>query len=421
MDTHVLGCKVNYADTRRLLELLPESMPGAVTLVGTCCVTAEGEKQSRKQVRRASRRLGEEGRVLVTGCASRLDPEAFRAIADNVVVLEGTAREAARQARDELECEPAEAPAERVGRQGPAADGGAAARTRYFLKVQDGCANGCSYCIIPQVRGLPRSLPLARLLEEAAARVRRGVPELVVSGINVGAYRDGDTDLAGLLRRLAQLDGLQRLRLSSIEAVHVTRGLLEDMAELKTFAPHLHIPLQSGDDRLLADMGRNYDRRLFRDRLAMARQLLPGINITTDAIAGYPGEDEAAFENTLELVEACGITKVHVFGFSARPGTAAASRRDRVPPETIKERSRRLRRLSDRMGEAHRRRKLEKVSEILLESVTDTGAMTGLSADYTRFQVKRAGDGGKRPAAGTIAQVEGLSVTAGAVMGKVVD
>ncbi len=410
LDMHVLGCKVNYADARRLLELLPDADGGPVALVATCCVTAEGEKQSRKHVRRASRRLGGAGTVLVTGCASRLHPQSFRDLADNVVVLEGDIGEAARQAGGVLK--QASAPA-----KVPAAPD---ARTRYFLKVQDGCANHCSYCVIPQVRGRPRSLPLDALLDEAAAAVDRGYPELVVSGINVGAYNDAGAGLAGLLARLSRIDGLLRLRLSSIEALDITPGLLQELAASGIFARHLHVPLQSGDDRVLADMGRRYDRRLFAERLELARGTLPGVNITTDVIVGYPGEDEQAFRNTLELVEAADITRVHVFGYSQRPGTAAATRPGQVPPDIIRERSLRLRELSDRLGEAHRRRKPGGTSEILLESAVEPGRFTGLSGDYTRFVVDEAADNAVKPAAGKLVTVAATEVTADAVMGKVV-
>lgn len=421
IDTHVLGCKVNYADTRRILKQLPDSLTGNIALVGTCCVTAEGEKQSRKQVRRAARRLGDGGTVLVSGCASRMHPESFRAIADNVVVLDGDPDAAAFQAtglpagggaeRDDDDSVPAtamELPEDR-------------SRTRYFLKVQDGCANNCSYCVIPSVRGRPRSVPVEQLLEEAGQALASGFAELVISGINVGAYRDGGTGLGGLMEQLSRLDGLLRLRLSSIELVHLTEGLLEALAGLENFAPHLHVPMQSGDDRILEDMGRRYDSERFADMIAASRRSLPGLNVTTDAIVGYPGENERAFENTLELVQAIGATKIHVFIFSPRPGTAAADRPDPIPSSVARARSRRLRAQSDRAGQAHHRRKLGRVSEVLLESVEEAGEMSGFSGDYTRFVVHTGADDNPVLASGTVVPVLGTGVNGGLVTGKVIE
>lgn len=420
VDTHVLGCKVNFADARRVLGELPDSPDSPLALVGTCCVTAEGEKQSRKQVRRAARRVGSTGTVLVTGCASRYDPQAFRSIADNVVVLEGEADAACRRA-GELFSHAATRRRNDDSREISRQVSHVADRKRYFIKVQDGCANNCSYCVIPLVRGKPRSIPAARVLEEAQTAAAAGYPELVVSGINVGIYRDEGAGLAELLARLSRVAGVARLRLSSIEANHLSPDLLKTLAGLENFARHLHVPLQSGDDRILADMGRRYDSDGFAARLEEAHRHLPGVNITTDAIVGYPEEDDNAFGNTMRLVKAIGATKIHVFSFSPRPGTRAARKGSKPPVEAVKQRSSELRQLSERLGEAHRRRKLDRVSEVLLESARDARIMTGFSGDYTRFVVA-PGDGSYRcPEAGTIVRVIGTGVNGAAVEGKVLE
>lgn len=412
--THVLGCKVNFADAQRLLDSAPGIYGRRGALVATCCVTAEGTKQSRKQVRRASRELGEDGVVFVTGCASRHDPAEFDGIAENVIVLDDDSTRTQELLRGFIEAGPVVSDASKMQVEGRH-------RTRHFLKVQDGCANHCSYCIIPHVRGLPESRQLDDLVAEAEAKIHAGFPELVVSGINVGDYRDAGEGLEDVMQRISRLDGLLRLRLSSIEVLGITRPLLETLADCSIFARHLHIPIQSGDDRVLGDMGRRYSSGRFRERVELARSLLPGVNITTDAIVGFPGEDETAFEKTMGLVEECGITKVHVFPFSPRPGTEAAARNNMVKQETINERSLRLRQFSDRLGEAHRRRKVGGTSEVLLESPESPLFHSGLSGDYTRFSVSADTDEGVRPEPGMLVKVSALSVNGNSVMGKVIN
>ena len=400
--THTLGCKVNFADVQSVLEKLDEKASTPAAIVGTCCVTAEGEKQSRKEVRRASREVGPDGNVFVTGCAARLKPDEFAGLAENVVVLSGEPDEVARGIIERLGEDPAAVRQEVVTGD----------RTRFFLKIQDGCANNCSYCVIPQVRGKPRSLPAVELLDAASRMIAAGYPEIVVSGINAGAWRDDDMDLAMLMERLAGLDRLKRLRLSSIEVNGVTPALLEVMQQHPKIGRHLHIPLQSGDDRVLSAMGRRYHAASFRAAVERAREALPGVNLTTDAMVGYPVEDEKAAERTLWLLEDLDFSKVHVFMYSPRPGTAAAALGDPVPVSVKKRRSRFLRFFSDRQQKAHRQRKVGVASEILLESPLAPGLHGGYSEDYTRFIV----EGG---CSGELVRVIGENVSEEGVMGKV--
>ena len=403
----VLGCKVNYADTRAVVETLDFEPAAPVEIVGTCCVTAAGEKQSRKEVRRALRRVGPGGRVFVTGCAARLAPESFRQLDARVTVVGGGAREAGA------------AIAAALGRYRTAAEspgqemGGSGGRSRFFLKVQDGCANRCAYCVVPLVRGRPRSVPLAALLEEARRRVAAGYPELVLTGINLGAWRDGSAGLPRLVAGLLATPGLGRLRLSSIEATDVTPALMDALASGTAAGRHLHLPLQSGDDGVLAAMGRRYTSEEFARVAALAREALPGLNLTTDVITGFPGEDESAFGRTLAFIEAVGFSRVHVFTYSPRPGTRAAALGDPVPPPEKKRRSHEIAVLSDRLGAAHRQRKVGRVSEILFESAAGPGMLGGYSSDYTRFVAESQ--------RGTVfAAVLAESVSGEAVKGKIV-
>ncbi len=382
-----LGCKVNYSDTRAAAARIAYEDGRPAEVIGTCCVTTEAEKQSRKEVRRALRRVGPGGRVYVTGCAARLVPDSFDVMSNNVTVLLDYFQESAALTRGRLL---AFLPA----LDGNSLDRRGSRRIRFFLKIQDGCDNMCAYCVVPLVRGRPRSLPLAQVIKLAREVVKGSCLEIVVCGINVGAWRDGKHGLADLLDELARIEGLARIRLSSIEAVHLSPELLEVMSGSSVICPHLHVPLQSGDDRMLKAMGRRYNREEFSRRLAAVRQALPGINLTTDAIVGFPGEGKAAFEKTLAFVNAAGFSKVHVFLFSPRPGTRAAQLDDCVPAAEKKRRSRKLLELSGRLGNRHRQRKVGCLSEVLLESAVAPGILGGYSADYTRFRVAQAGAAG---------------------------
>jgi threonylcarbamoyladenosine tRNA methylthiotransferase MtaB len=328
-----LGCKVSHTDVQEIRERLlvdghTEVERGAdVAVVNTCCVTHEAVSKSRKEVSRAART---HERVYVTGCAANL-ASAFAGLPENVVVVPARSEDTPSVvARDvgAIACVRAEARLERV---------------RAFVKVQDGCSFSCNFCVVPLVRGQGRSRPAQAVLGEITRRVEQGHREIVLTGINLGCYRDraAGYDLPRLVRAAGSIAGLARLRLSSIEVNHIGPELERALWETPTVARHLHVPLQSGDDRVLRAMARRYSAATYLRRLERFRDF----NLTTDAIVGFPGEDERAFDATLRVVRAAGITKVHVFPYSPRPGTATAAR-DTVPVVAKRERSARLRELS---------------------------------------------------------------------------
>jgi threonylcarbamoyladenosine tRNA methylthiotransferase MtaB len=378
-----LGCKVSQADAMlarsRLLAAGHVEAPedrAELHVINTCCITREAESKSRKSAR-SSARYGR--RVVVTGCAANLNPVQFDEIGESVTALVGTADDVAEEV---------------AGAAGPGCidtaldplHGIAGNRTRGFLKVQDGCDCHCSYCIIPSVRGGARSRPASAVLREARRRAEQGQPEMVMTGISVGDYRDPERglELGELMREVAAVDGVERVRLSSVEVIHVKDSLLDALAEDERVCPHLHVPFQSGDDAVLASMGRHYDSGKYTKAIERLRGRVPHVNLTTDVIVGYPTEDEAAFERTLALVRAAGITKVHAFSFSPRPGTEADALGDPVPPEEKKRRSRELRGLSEALGRRHRAAKLGCTEEVLLDKQADA-QVSGYSRDYTRY------------------------------------
>ncbi len=367
-----LGCKVSQTDAQEIREQLiadghleAGTDAAEVAVVNTCCVPNEAVRTSRQAARRAARRAR---RVYVTGCGANLAGDGFASLPPNVTVVR--------------------LPGERtptfvagdVGAIGCIDANVGLDRTRAFVKVQDGCSFSCAFCVIPQVRGASRSRAAEAVLGEIRKRVDQGHREVVLTGINLGCYRDRSArmDLPALVRVAGAIAGLERLRLSSIEVNHVSPALLQAMRETPAVSPHLHVPLQSGDDDILSAMRRRYSAKTYLRRVASAEEF----NLTTDVIVGFPGEDDAAFERTLRVVEEAGITKVHVFPYSPRPGTRTAAD-DPVPPAVKKERGARLRSLS---AQASRRRWESKVGAEDAVLVDRPGR--GYGDDYTPWLVQ---------------------------------
>jgi threonylcarbamoyladenosine tRNA methylthiotransferase MtaB len=332
-----LGCKVSHTDAQEVRERLlaeghlEEGIDSSVdvAVVNTCCVTNEAVRKSRQAAARAART---HGRVYVTGCAANLAGDAFSGLPANVTVVARPSEETPAFVAGDvgaIGCVQADARLDRV---------------RAFVKIQDGCSFSCNFCVIPLVRGGSRSRSAAAVLDEVRRRIAHGHKEIVLTGINLGCYRDRAAGYAlpRLVREVGAVSGLDRLRLSSIEINHVDDELVSALRDTATVSRHLHVPLQSGDDGVLRDMARRYSAATYLRRL----EPLADFNLTTDAIVGFPTETERAFRNTLAVVEAAGITKVHVFPYSPRPGTVTAGE-DTVPPDVKKDRGSRLRAASE--------------------------------------------------------------------------
>ena len=379
-----LGCKVSQADAmiarRALLAAGHTEAPedeADLHVINTCCITREAEAKSRQSVRRS---LNTAGEVLVSGCAVNLNAAQFAEIDDRVRPFVGPAEAVAGDMADALGgC--ADLEHDVLAREPP----GQAARTRGFIKIQDGCDCHCAYCIIPTVRGGARSRPASAVLEEARRRVEQGQPEMVMTGISVGDYRDPERglELGEMMVEVARVPGVERVRLSSVEVIHVKDTLLEALATEPKACPHLHVPMQSGDDDVLRAMGRHYTAGEYQEIVSALRFAVPHVNLTTDVIVGFPTETEDAFQRTLNAVDAAGITRVHAFSYSPRPGTVAERLGDRVPPEEKKRRSRELRGRSEVRSRHHRAGKIGGHERVLVDKVADTQC-SGYTADYTR-------------------------------------
>lgn len=384
-----LGCKVNRVESDdAAAQLIASGWSAAdeadadLIVVNTCTVTGEADKKTRKAVRHAVR-ANDRARIVVTGCAAAIDPDAFRSMSDRVAIVPKSllgasiARIGASvEAKGEL----------RAAATGGALRLGDAFPTRVGIKVQDGCDHACTYCIVHVARGRAASVSSDDVVREAVAYARAGVKEIVLTGINLGSYRSGAGDecirLADLLELLLRASAracedtparagepLPRFRLSSIEPMDVDDELINALANAGgRICRHVHIPLQAGSSKVLRDMARPYDSLEYMDLVERLRGSVPSIALTTDVIAGFPGETDEEFAETIALCRAAGFSKMHVFPYSRRAGTPAAERTDQVSPETKRIRTAQLRALSDELRASDRRARSGSEELALVES-----------------------------------------------------
>lgn len=384
-----LGCKVNRYDSQALMEafqregfdVVPFNSKADVYVVNTCAVTSRSGSKSRQAVRRAAKR-NPGAVVVVTGCYSQVEASLVAEI-PGVSVVSGTGnrREVVTLAKRVLGGEKpplvvVEGSWEWEEMPVTAHQG----RARAFVKVQDGCEQFCSYCIVPYARGPVRSRPLEDVLKEVVRLVDSGYREVVLSGVHLGLYSGG---LAGLVRSVAAAPGLGRVRLSSVEPQEVDGDLLEAMASSDRVCRHLHIPLQSGSDQILYLMNRGYTAREYLCVVGKARDALPGLGLTADVMVGFPGEGEEEFLETIDVVKQAAFSRLHVFRYSERPGTVASSLPGRVSPGVREERAGRLSRLGRTLSEGFHRQLVGKEIEVLVEEESG-GMLKGYSSSYVR-------------------------------------
>ncbi len=426
-----LGCKVNQSEmeaaARRLRELGIAVVDGDqradLVLVNTCTVTAEADAKSRHAVRGA-RRTSPDAEVVVTGCSVQVAGDAIRRADPTARLVDNRAKDALLAEIEGLLGRADPVPAEAAGATAAGAtlpralptlsgvepvamaaaaiggihDGRAAVeRTRAFVKVQDGCSFHCTYCIIPAARGPERSLPPDAVIADVRRALAAGHREVVLTGINIGTYDGGWSErgfrgshrrsaltLAGLVRRILDETPVERLRISSIEPQHLDDALLRVWADAAPRTlPHLHLPLQSGDDGVLRRMGRRYVSREYAAIVARAREALPGVAIHADAIVGFPTEDEAAWQRSFAFIDSLGLAGLHVFRYSARPGTAATRMVGQVDERAKKRRAAELLALA---ADARRRWAASHVGgavDVLFETRLGDGRWVGHAADHT--------------------------------------
>lgn len=410
---HTLGCKVNQYDTQALAALFREagyqivdfSCPADVYVINTCTVTSLGDKKSRQLLRRA-RRQNPEAVVVAMGCYAQTAPEEVAALLTGVDLVVGTTGrrqlvelvEQARRRRGRVTV--AVGDLQSAGFEDLGA-GAVIERSRAVVKVQEGCRQFCSYCKVPYARGPERSRPPENVQREVERLVEEGFREVVLTGIHLGSYgrdlppgSDGRPwDLARLASEIARVPGLVRLRLSSLEPTDVTEPLIALVKENPVLCRHFHLPLQSGEDHVLRRMNRRYTTAEYAAVVERIRSAIPEAALTTDLIAGFPGETEERFAKGLAFVREMAFSRLHVFPYSRRPGTPAASFPEQVPQAVKQDRVNRLIALGKELSEAYHRRLLGRTVEVLFEEVVEGPApgraegeqwWSGLTDTYVR-------------------------------------
>ena len=396
-----LGCKVNQFESAafasafeaRGCQMVPFSAEADIYVINTCTVTGRAGQQSRQMIRRVLNQYPQ-ARIFVTGCYAQMDPESVLNLSERPLAIVGNGNKhrlvdaalsknppdmVMLMGRIRENKEICDLPVTRVP-----------GRTRAYIRIQDGCDNFCSYCIVPYTRGPSRSLSLDKVLEQTAGFADQGYKELVITGINVGKYgldlQEGET-IYTLLDRLCREFPQVRLRLSSIEPTEVNTTLLELVTRHDNFMPHLHIPLQSGDDAVLARMNRRYDRSQFADVIQQVHTALPHASIGCDVLGGFPGETEEEAENTYQLLNSLPISYLHVFPYSKRPGTLAATMPGHLPGPVKDARVGRLRELDQEKRQAMYARGLGEIHQVLVERRNrKTGLLQGFSENYIPIQ-----------------------------------
>ncbi len=380
----VLGCKTNQYDAQLLREGLLKSgftegslQNASLCIVNSCAVTSHAVTKTRRLIRRMEKN-NPSAAIFLTGCAARLKPNPLARMKE----LAGIYSDAQELLQDIA------GPGATLPRFTTFFKG----HTRAFLKVEDGCENFCSYCIVPFLRGPVKSRPIPEILEETECLTNVGFREIVLTGTHLGAFGSDlgkKSYLVELIERLCHLERLDWLRLSSIEVNEITDELLRLIAAHPKICPHLHIPLQSGDDGVLNQMKRNYTRAQFLERIERARHFIENPSITTDVMVGFPGESEVAFENTLEIVRKVGFSRTHIFPFSARPGTIAAKLPGQLSPPLVKERENRLIALAEECALSYKKAFLGTAVRLLVLKNLDSGTLLeGVTGRYlfTRFE-----------------------------------
>ncbi len=398
---HTLGCKLNFAETSAISEQFVSNQfevvrfgeHADVVVLNTCTVTDEADRKCRQAIRRAMR-ANPEACVIVTGCFAQLRPEQIAEIEGVDIVLGANEKfnlfsyVDAFTKREKTQID--------VSCIDDVTDFGAAysasERTRAFLKVQDGCDYTCSFCTIPRARGASRSDSISSVVAQAEQIAEKGYKEIVISGVNIGLFgQDRGESLLELIQELDQVDGIERYRISSCEPNLLTNQIIEFVAASRSFMPHFHLPLQSGDDFVLAKMRRRYKRAVYEDRVERVLRLIPDAAIGVDVIVGFPAESDERFENTFAFISDLPISYLHVFTYSERPDTIAVNELasmggPRVEKHIRSHRNRRLRLLSEKKRASFYARFLNQERAVLWEDSEKDGLMNGFTDNHIRVE-----------------------------------
>ncbi len=393
---HTLGCKLNFAETSTISRSFPEdkfervatNTKADIYIINTCSVTDSADKKCRQAIKKFIS-LSPGAFIAVVGCYAQLNPHEISSIPGVDLVL-GTNEKfniadylTDLEKKTETEIHSCElSPSDIYNASYSMGD-----RTRSFLKVQDGCDYGCSYCTIPLARGRSRNPQISAIITEAESIAERGVKEIVITGVNIGDFGKSTGDsFVGLMKELIKVQGIERYRISSIEPNLLTDELIELTAENKKILPHFHIPLQSGNDKILGLMRRRYTREVFAARVKMLKEKLPLAGIGADVIVGFPGESGTDYNDTYSFIEEMPLSYLHVFSFSERPGTVAEKIPEKVTLKEKEKRSKKLITLSENKNLNFYSNNIGQVTDVLFEKTPSEGYITGFTSNYIRVE-----------------------------------
>jgi threonylcarbamoyladenosine tRNA methylthiotransferase MtaB len=396
---HTLGCKLNQYETdiirdgfiRKGYSVVKFGEQSDVTIINTCIVTHNAEFKSRQAIRRAIK-FSPNSSIIVVGCYSQLSAEEISKIKDVSMILGSDekfnvlnyleSQTKFNQTFVKISSLNSEFTFEKDSNY-------STERTRAFLKIQDGCNYYCSYCIVPYVRGESRCRNASQIINDAIKLANSGFNEIVLTAVNLAEYYDNDCgNLSSLLKKLINIDGIPRIRLSSIEVNKIDDEFMDIMAGSEKICKHLHIPLQSGDDKILSLMKRKYTRNYFREKVNKIVKMMPEIGIGTDVIVGFPGEKLENFENTVEFIKEMPFSYMHIFSYSQRKGTEAEGLPDRVGPNEIKERSKLLIEIAKEKKRDFLKKNLGRLENVVFESPDNENMFSGFSSNYIRVKSK---------------------------------
>lgn len=394
---HTFGCKLNFAETSTVARLFADQGIRRVStgetpdfiVVNTCSVTEVADKKCRQAIRSLHKRYPDAA-IVVTGCYAQLKNDEVAAL-PGVAIVAGMDRkldivEFIRQWRDDHTARQFVIPAKDIRTFTPSCSRGD--RTRFFLKVQDGCDYWCSYCTIPRARGRSRSGTVAQMVQQAQWAAAQGGKEIVLTGVNTGDFGHGtDENFFDLVKALDQVEGIERYRISSIEPNLLTDGIIDFCAQSKRFMPHFHVPLQCGSDEVLKLMRRRYDTALFRAKMEKIRSAMPDAFIGVDLIVGARGETDELFEESYQFCQSLDISRLHVFVYSERPGTRALELGGKVAPALQRQRTHRMLALSEDKLRQFSQRFIGTVRPALLEHPKPGHPMSGFTDNYLKIQV----------------------------------
>lgn len=397
---YTLGCKVNQYETQSIRESFLKSgykevefsEPSGVYVINTCTVTEKTDKESRRLIRKAGRQ-NPKAKIVVTGCYAELDANEIKNVPGVSFIIKNADKDKIARIIDSKK--PVIYPPGNR-KYSPLEISDFKDRSKAFLKIQDGCSNFCSYCKVPLVRGSSVSRDEGSVIAEAERLIRKGFKEIILTGICLGAW-GGESipkkSLSSLLVKLAGIDGDFRIRLSSIEPKYVDNGLLETIKRFPKLCRHLHVPFQSGDNKILKMMSRPYTFDGYVKIIRNARRQIPAVSVTTDILIGFPGEGDGNFRNTCKLIETVRPSRIHIFPYSKRSGTVAADLADDVPKNVIAKRLNVVNTLALRASYEYRKKFLGKATEVLVEAERNkaTGLLKGYDDKYINILINGSG------------------------------